>query len=312
MDEKIFIYGAGNTGRRLYSFLEYVGYEKLIYGFIDRRANEIVSINGVRVYPVEKVYELQNVVAIPAIKDSKERSSVIEMLNENGIQCENEKYLSKYFIDGLTEYMRGYVAFYHDKSMDGYYSNAEDDAHMEIFWSNESPFFEFFQLLDLSNVIELACGHGRHVQKYLNDAGNITLVDILQSNIDFCKKRWEGIDKIKYYKNDGYDLKELETNTYTSLFCYDAMVHFEMMDIFSYLKDINRVLVDKGKALLHHSNLHDDYKVSFNTNRYGRNFMSKTLFAYLAYHSGFKIIDQKLIKWSGKEELDCISLIEKI
>lgn len=41
------------------------------------------------------------------------------------------------------------------------------------------------------------------------------------------------------------------------------MVHFEMINIYRYLKDIFRVLKPGGMALIHHSNNLDDYKASF-------------------------------------------------
>lgn len=128
--------------------------------------------------------------------------------------------------------------------------------------------------------------------------------------IDFCKKRFNDKDNIYYYCNNGYNIEKLKTEQYTSLFCYDAMVHFEMMDIYEYLKDIYRVLIPGGKALLHHSNNTSDYKASFANAPHGRSFMSKDVFAYLAYRAGFDVLEQKVIDW-GIKDLDCISLIQK-
>lgn len=88
------------------------------------------------------------------------------------------------------------------------------------------------------------------------------------------------------------------------------MVHFELIDIYRYLKDIFRVLKPGGMALIHHSNNSCDYKASFTNSIYGRSFMSDTIFAYLAYRCGFEIYDQKIIDWEV-ENLDCISLIMK-
>ena len=41
-----------------------------------------------------------------------------------------------------------------------------------------------------------------------------------------------------------------------------------------------------------------------------RKFMSKELFAYLAYQCGFEILDQIVIDWS-LPKMDCLSLCEK-
>ena len=192
----------------------------------------------------------------------------------------------------------------------GYFKEAENPDSLAIFWNIESPFYKQFSQLDLENVIELACGHGRHVPEYINNAKHITLVDILQKNIDICKQRFERERKINYYCNNGRDLSELDDNTYTALFTYDSMVHFEMMDIYMYLKETKRVLKKGGRALFHHSNTHDDYRGNFTNATGGRNYMSQELFAYLAYRAGLQVVDQQLIDWTKANE-DCITLVEK-
>ena len=182
---------------------------------------------------------------------------------------------------------------------------------MKKFWGADSEFKRCFQELDLTNVIELACGRGRHVSHYVEPADEVTLVDILPQNIEFCKERFKDKSNITYYQNNGYNLEKLENDAYTALFCYDAMVHFEMMDIYDYLVDIYRVLVSGGKALLHHSNYDSDYRASFENSVQSRSFMNEKIFAYLAYRAGFKILRQKIIDWGEDKELDCISLLQK-
>lgn len=154
--------------------------------------------------------------------------------------------MSEYLGIERIKFNRDFCAFYHISDMDSYFNIAEKNG-LDTFWNDTSIFYEMFRQLDISYIIELACGRGRHVDKYKSDAKKIVLVDILQKNIDICKERFGGDLKIQYYKNDGYDLKQLEDEAYTALFSYDAMVHFEMMDIYSYLKDIYRVLKKGGE-----------------------------------------------------------------
>ena len=61
---------------------------------------------------------------------------------------------------------------------------------------------------------------------------------------------------------------------------------------------------------MHHSNNTSDYKASFANAPHGRSFMSKDVFAYLAYRAGFDVLEQKVIDW-GIKDLDCIPLIQK-
>ena len=110
-------------------------------------------------------------------------------------------------------------------------------------------------------------------------------------------------------------MKDLSSETYSAIFSYDAMVHFEMFDIYTYLKDMYRVLRPGGMALIHHSNLMMDYKQRYGNSPHGRNFMSDKLFAYMAYHCNFEIVEQKVVGWGAPgvhvENLDCLSLIRK-
>ena len=90
------------------------------------------------------------------------------------------------------------------------------------------------------------------------------------------------------------------------------MVHFEMLDIFSYLKEIYRVLSNGGRALIHHSNQHTDpFSDSFVGAVHARSFMSKELFAYFSHRTGFKILRQEIIDWCDMKGLDCLTLLEK-
>lgn len=194
--------------------------------------------------------------------------------------------------------------------MDSYFESAESENAINRFWQEDSAFYQMFRRLNLDNVIELACGRGRHVPMYEKYANAITLVDILEENIEMCRERFKDRNNIFYYCNNGVDLSGLPDNTYTSLFTYDAMVHFEMLDIASYLKEFYRVLKPGSYVLAHHSNNTSDYRASFENAVGGRSFMSTDVFAYLAYRSGFEIVEQKIIDW-GVKDLDCISLLKK-
>ena len=307
--EHIVLYGAGERGRAIYGYLESMGKADVIYGFCDKRAKEIGAIGnkGIKVWTLE---ELQSQgfdcsYCVTPIDEIAVKEITKELLGYRIIRV--SELLDMVGLDRV-KYNRDFCAFAHIEDMDRYFQEAE--GSLDVFWGDDSVFYRMFQELDLTNVIELACGHGRHVQRYIHQAHRITLVDILQKNIDYCRERFHEDSRIHYYKNDGYDLKKLESDRYTALFTYDAMVHFEMLDVWSYLNDIFRVLKQGGRALFHHSNNTSNYKASFGTAVKGRSFMSKEAFAYLAYRAGFEILEQQVINW-GIPSLDCITLVEK-
>jgi ubiquinone/menaquinone biosynthesis C-methylase UbiE len=199
-----------------------------------------------------------------------------------------------------------------------YYAQAEEC--LDMFWAKNTVFYKSFCQLDCTNIVELACGHGRHVQKYLEKAKTITLVDINQENIDFCKHRFLGDDKIKFLVNNGNSFKGIDTNSQTAIFTYDAMVHFELLDILEYLKESNRILVNGGKILFHHSNAASSTtfkpELGYRLQKNGRSFISADIFAYLALRTGFVVLQQDIFSWSAGEtytkDVDCLSLCQKV
>ncbi len=311
---KCILYGAGNHAMTIYTFLEYKGWEDVVEAFCDRNASSIGNKNGKPVFTLSEIKDKGLPIVIAVDRSGKPFQEIKACLENEGIEYYDSIFDYLKLISGitLTEVYRDYCGFVHVSSMDEYFNDAESDDSISIFWGEDSAFFEMFKKLDLTNVIELACGRGRHVPRYYNKAGHVVLVDILDKNIQYCKKRFYDLTNIDYYCNNGFDLSELKDNEYTSLFSYDAVVHFELLDVFNYLKETHRVLKRGGMALIHHSNDDSNYRnwVGGATNHGGRSYMSKDLFAYLAYRSGFEIIEQHVIDW-GDPELDCISLIKK-
>lgn len=68
-----------------------------------------------------------------------------------------------------------------------YYDDAERWTF--IFWDENRPFRRLFNSLDLTGALELSCGHGRHAERVASMTDNLTLVDIFESNLDFCRNR---------------------------------------------------------------------------------------------------------------------------
>lgn len=313
--KKIVLFGAGKTGKKIYEFLQYKKMEDIVECFCDNNEEEAKKDWGkskVKVCSYESCKLQQKTFVISVANENyvKEIADILENNHEDYF-INIRQWVRSQNID-MVEWNRDYCAWFHVDIMNKYYDGAEASKPMDTFWGKDTVFYKMFEQLDLENVIELAVGRGRHVRMYEPEAKHIVVVDILQKNIDYCMERYKDSKKIDYYCNNGYNLEELNSGEFTALFCYDAMMHFEMMDIYEYLKDIYRVLKPNGMALLHHSNNTSNYMVAFNNNTHGRNYMSKDIFAYLSYRAGFDIVDQKVIDWHGVKDLDCVTLLKKL
>jgi len=117
----------------------------------------------------------------------------------------------------------------------------------------------------------------------------------------------------KYYKdlrqNDGKDIPTF-SEVVDFVFCYDAMVHFDLDVVISYLQETYRVLRTGGTAFFHHSNIITS-QTDIMKNPHCRNCMNKYLFSYLAKHAGLQVVKQEMITWAGIEDLDCFTLLRK-
>lgn len=304
------IYGAGNSGKWHYNFLKWRKMGDRVYAFCDQKYRELDKIDGKEILSYGEVKKKGLPIFI-SIESVTEVEKLLDTMQNDGLEVYTKENFHKLLNEDQVVYLREWCAYHHAKYNDQWFLDAEDEEETAIFWGKDSIFYSLFNTLDLTNVIELACGHGRHVPYYMNRAGKITLVDILEENMVLCRERFKNTDNLIYYQNNGYNLEKLHSNSYTSLFTYDSMVHFEMMDVYEYLKDINRVLVNGGRALFHHSNYSEDYKADFAHAPHARCFMNKEVFAYLAHRAGFKILQQEIIDWHGVKNLDCITLVEK-
>lgn len=200
-----------------------------------------------------------------------------------------------------------------------YYDRAEKQDWLDPFWNEASPFLEMYRKLDVSNVVELACGHGRHTAHIIGDPslpqpGQIVLMDVNNENVRHCRERFAGRPNIRTLRNTGMDFRPLHDGSVSTVFCFDAMVHFEYDCVIAYIRDTFRVLQKNGRALFHHSNYTDPGSFWL-TNPHCRNFMSRELFAHVALRTGFEIVDQRILNWGDGQArvdgIDCLSLIEK-
>lgn len=312
--KEIILYGAGKTGKKVARILNRHGIQ--IAGFCDsmKTGNVTFDVGGGKT-ETKPILDLENIaiykyVILITISDYDQSIKVRKKIDEYKIEITTVEQVL-YPGQNAVSRSRDYVAEYHADEMEEYFLQAEQQEDLMVFWREDGIFRQMFRKLNIKSVIELACGRGRHVPQYSMDARKIVLVDILKKNIDYCKERFGKETKISYCVNNGYDLRDLESETYTALFTYDSMVHFEMLDIFQYLKETYRILVSGGRALFHHSNSTEDYRITYSTGTYGRNYMGKELFAYLSNRAGLIVLEQHVIDWNGKSELDCLTLVEK-
>ena len=188
-----------------------------------------------------------------------------------------------------------------------YYADAEEWTW--LFWEPEGSFRRLFAQIDKTNLLELACGHGRHSERVASQADHLTLMDVFEENIRVCKKRLSAFSNVEFVVNNGYDFQPMQSESCTGVFSYDAMVHFSPDLVQSYLHDTARVLRPGCLALYHHSNYPAPPDRHYGLNPHARNHMTKDLFAEYAQNAGLDVVEQVVMQWSDIADLDCLSLV---
>ncbi|ARN81095.1 class I SAM-dependent methyltransferase [Methylocystis bryophila] len=186
-------------------------------------------------------------------------------------------------------------------------------AHMDAHWSSIIlPILSTYPI-DLSETIDFACGRGRNARKLKEvGAGNITLVDVNAENIAYCDQNLVPLGGYAVFLNNGYDLHPLPSEAYTFVYSFDAMVHFDLEIVLSYIAEFARVLRPGGFAFVHHSNFTGNPGGSFQQNPHWRNFMSAPIFKHVAVHDGFDVLRQETFAWGGAADIDCITVMKRM
>ena len=81
------------------------------------------------------------------------------------------------------------------------------------------------------------------------------VVDMSDKCIDACKRRFRGLDHVRYHVNDGRSLDAIEDGSIDFVFSFDSLVHAEADVVEAYLAQLERKLRPGGVGFIHHSNL---------------------------------------------------------
>ncbi len=191
----------------------------------------------------------------------------------------------------------------------GYFEQVESAT--EGFWNPNGAFRQLFDQLDRRRLIEIACGQGRHTVLVPPGYEKILAVDTSVDAIAECRRRYGDMKNVEFIlSEDGCSLPAA-ADSYTGIFSYDAMVHFEPLTVNAYICEASRVLEKKGRGLFHHSNYSGNPTGKFTDSPQWRNYMTKDLFAHFCSRSGLQIICQIEMDWGSSIQIDCLSLFEK-
>jgi SAM-dependent methyltransferase len=170
---------------------------------------------------------------------------------------------------------------------------------------------------DFGSTLELACGQGRNTEYLRRYAKSIDLIDVNQSCIDACERRF-GLERdgcaFRYHATTGNALPVL-SGSISFGYSWDSMVHFDKLVVRDYVNEFYRVLKPGGSAFLHHFNYGTIApNSSWMKNHGNRSDMTADLMREYAQAAGLNVRFQRLSGTAdgwGIDDLDCLTLLSK-
>ena len=203
---------------------------------------------------------------------------------------------------------------------DKYYDVAEQLAE-EQFNKYLLPILVKHEGVNLSDVLDFACGRGRIAGCFSAYSRRVTGCDVYAEAIEYCRKRSaNAMDCLNTFvvnntdKGGGLYKLPFEENAFTFVYSWDAMVHFSYEWVDFYVKEFYRVAQPGAYIVIHHSNLaglNKEEHGEWFENDHSRAYVSREDMMTISKKHGFAIIAQQLVDWGGVPNLDCISVLLK-
>lgn len=211
---------------------------------------------------------------------------------------------------GLQSVVADEAMLWGDAVAENYHAIAA--AHMDQQWAGLiAPALAGIDV-DMTHCADFACGRGRNTVKLLSEgAGHVTMLDVSAENIAYCTEHIGPKERVTALLTNGLDLVAVTDDTFTFLYTFDAMVHFDVEIMLGYIREFHRVMQSGAVALVHHSNFDGRPGSDFRSNPHLRNYMTAALFKHVAIRRGFEVLRQIVFSWGDLKDGDCITVLRK-
>lgn len=104
-------------------------------------------------------------------------------------------------------------------------------------------------------ILEIGPGGGRWTEYLLRYASLLFAVDISQSCIDACRRRFSAADNARFLLGSGRDLAQIHTASVDVIWSFDVFVHINEAEVADYILEFDRVLKPGGLGIIHHGSV---------------------------------------------------------
>ncbi len=137
----------------------------------------------------------------------------------------------------------------------------------------------------------------------------LTLIDLSDLLIDYCRDRFSGSRNVEYSVTDGFSITGVADESVNFVFSFDSLVHADIAVMRAYLQEVRRVLVPGGVAFLHHSNLAGCGPERVRRHMARDETVSAAKIREIAASTGLAVQVQELVPWHA-ENLEASQFID--
>jgi methyltransferase family protein len=164
------------------------------------------------------------------------------------------------------------------------------------------------RFLPAHRVLEIAPGHGRWSQFLVKQCTEYFGVDLSETCIQACRRRFAAEGRAHFLTNDGKSLAMVPDGAIDFVFSYDSLVHAEIDVVREYMWQIVQKLTPTGVAYIHHSNGAGegvDVDIARRNNRALS--VSGSLVKELIEDCSGKVLVQEEVIWDRSTRIDCMT-----
>lgn len=101
-------------------------------------------------------------------------------------------------------------------------------------------------------ILEIGPGGGRWTSALIDRAGEFTGVDISESCVELCRRKFGSDPKARFMVGSGCDLNGVPDGSVDALWSFDVFVHINQAEIEKYADEFKRVMVPGAVGVIHH------------------------------------------------------------
>ena len=106
-----------------------------------------------------------------------------------------------------------------------------------------------------SSVLEIGPGGGRWTGHLIERSASLLAVDISESCVELCRKKFAGSPKAKFIVGTGSDLAGVPDASVDALWSFDVFVHINREEVERYAGEFRRVMRPGAVGIIHHGSV---------------------------------------------------------